>query len=204
MFKTVAYPFGRPITARTIARLDFLILLFMLALVFLLVALGTPAKAAQCNTIFLTDKNGNISFPFCPPNRSTSAPGLLDNTTIGSQVPAVGNFTKTTVQQGTPATLNATGTLTAAQLATGIVTSTSAAAVAATLPLGTAMDTANPSFGINTSFDFFFINTGPNTVTMTASTGFTIVGTTTVLTLVSAHFRAVRTAANTWVLYRVS
>jgi len=204
MFDTITHPFGRPITTRRFALLDFLILLFMVLLVFLLVALSAPANAAQCNTIFLTDKNGQLSFPLCPPNRANSTPGFLDNTIIGQNVPATGTFSLLNLQQVTPATLNATGTLTAAQLATGIVTSTSAAAVAATLPLGTAMDTANPTFGVNGSFDFFVINTGPNTVTMTANTGFTIVGTATVVTVTSGHFRARRTAAGTWVLYRLS
>lgn len=207
MFNFAQHPFGRPITEGTFRRLDRMIVLWLAAITFLLALMiffAPAAHAAQCNTIFLTDKNGNISVPLCPPNRANSTPGFLDNTIIGQSVPAKGAFSSLALQQGTPATLNATGTLTAAQLATGIVTSTSAAAVTATLPLGTAMDTANPTFGVNTSFDFYFINTGPNTVTMTAATGFTIVGTATVLTLVSAHFRAVRTAAGTWVLYRVS
>lgn len=203
MFATT-HPFGRPITRDFFRRLDLLFALWLALLLVLAILFSAPANAAQCNTIFLTDKNANVSFPFCPPNRANSTPGFLDNTIIGQSVPAKGAFSSLALQQVTPATLNATGTLTAAQLATGIVTSTSAAAVAATLPLGTAMDTANPTFGINTSFDFYFINTGPSTVTMTAATGFTIVGTATVVTVTSAHFRAVRTAAGTWVLYRVS
>lgn len=212
MFKTaVAYPFGRPITARTIARLDFLILLFMVLLVFLLVALSAPAQAAQCNTIFLTDKNGNVSFPFCPPNRASSLPGVIDNMTIGGSVPAPGNFTATTIQQPTPATLNATGTLTAAQIGNGIITSTAVAAVAATLPLATAMDTANPNAVATTSIDFSVINTSgtaANTFTMTTATGWTLVGNmvvTPIVTLgVSARFRATKTGVGTWTLYRLS
>jgi len=176
-----------------------------------------PAKAAQCNTIFLTDKNGNISFPLCPPNRSTGGPGLLDNMSIGSQVPAPGVFSSITnndttpIQQGTPATLNATGTLTAAQLATGIVTSTAAAAVAATLPLATAMDTANTNNTSSNSFDFSVINTsstGANTLTMTTNTGWTLVGNMVVTPLTtggtSARFRATRTGTAAWTLYRLS
>lgn len=163
-----------------------------------------PAKAASCNTIFLTDKNGNISFPLCPPNRATSAPGLLDNMAIGQSVPAPGNFTTTTIQQGTPATLNVTGTLTAAQIGTGLITSTTAAAVAATLPLATAMDTANPSAVALTSIDFSVVATGANAVTMTTNTGWTLVGNMVVATTTSGRFRATKTAAGAWTLYRLS
>ena len=160
MFRTVS--FGRPITPGTFRRLDMLIMLFLALLAFILLTFTTPARAAQCNTYFLTDRVGQLSFPFCPPDHSPPGPGLIDNMAIGQSVPAPGSFSSLSQTQGTPATQNATGTLTAAQLATGIITSTSAAAVAATLPLGTAMDTANPTFGINTSFDFFVINTGPS------------------------------------------
>lgn len=201
----IANPFGRPITRESFRRLDLLIALWLVLLFVLLCLLTAPANAAQCNTIFLTEKNAGISFPLCPPNRATSAPGLLDNMTIGQSVPAPGNFSAVTQVQATPATLNATGALTGAQLINGIITSTSAAAVVATLPLGTAMDTANPSFGINTSFNFSVINTGgTNTVTMTAATGFTIVGNAVVAASSSGRFRAVRTATGTWVLYRLS
>jgi hypothetical protein len=44
--------------------------------------------------------------------------------------------------QGTPGVLNATGALTAAMMLAGIVTSTTAAAVAATVPTGTVLDAA--------------------------------------------------------------
>lgn len=107
-------------------------------------------------------------------------------------------------QQGAPATLNATGTLTAGQLASGIVTSTSAAAVAATLPLATAMDAQFPSFGANDAFDFSVVNTGPNGVTMTTNTGWTLVGGAVVAATSSNRFRARKTAAGAWTLYTLA
>jgi hypothetical protein len=162
------------------------------------------AEAAQCNTIFLTDKNGNISFPFCPPNRANSTPALLDDTAIGQSVPAPGNFSAITQSQGAPAVLNATGTLTPAQLATNIITSTAAAAVTATLPLATAMDAANPNAVAGTSFDFFVIDTGNLAVTMTANTGWTTVGAMAVSGPASGHFRARKTGVGAWTLYRLS
>lgn len=105
--------------------------------------------------------------------------------------------------QPTPGTLNATGTLTAALITGGIVTSTTAAAVAATLDTGAVMD-ASGAFAVNDSFDWAVINTGGNTLTVTASTGHTIVGTATVVTVVSARFRTRKTAADTFVTYRLA
>lgn len=107
------------------------------------------------------------------------------------------------VWQPTPGTLNATGTLTAALLLTGLVTSTSAAAVAATLDTGALCDAAL-GIGIDEAFDWSLVNTGPNTVTVTASAGHTIVGTATVVTVVSGRFRTRKTAANTFVTYRLA
>lgn len=107
-------------------------------------------------------------------------------------------------QQGTPATLNATGTLTAAQIAAGIITSTAPAAVAATLPLATAMDAQFPTFGANDAFDFSVIDTGgAAAVTMTTNTGWTLVGAMVVALSTSARFRARKTAAGAWTLYNL-
>lgn len=108
----------------------------------------------------------------------------------------------TPVVQGTPGTLNATGTLTAALIASKIVTSTTAAAVTATVDTGTAMDTAlSGTVAIGEAIDWSVINTGPNTFTVTAASGHTIVGAGAVATATSGSFRSKRTAANTWVTY---
>lgn len=105
--------------------------------------------------------------------------------------------------QPTPGTLNATGTLTAALILGGIVTSTSAAAVTATLDTGTVMDAAL-TMAVDDSFDWRVINTGPNTYTVTAATGHTIVGVAAVVTVTSGAFRTRKTAANTFVTYRIA
>ncbi len=104
--------------------------------------------------------------------------------------------------QGTPGVLNATGSLTAAMMLSGIVTSTTAAGVAGTVPTGTVLDAAS-EFAVDDSFDWSVVNTGPNTFTVTASTDHTLVGTTSVLTLISAVWRTRKTAANTFVSYRI-
>jgi hypothetical protein len=106
--------------------------------------------------------------------------------------------------QGAPGVLNATGTLTAAMILSGIVTSTSAAAVTATLAVGSVVDAAS-EFAIGDSFDWAVINTGPSTFTVTSpDSSHTIVGVGAVLTLISAVWRTRKTAADTFVSYRLS
>jgi len=104
----------------------------------------------------------------------------------------------------TPGVLNATGALTAAMMVTGIVTSTTAAAVAGTVPTGTVMDAALLDMQINDSFDWSVIATGANAFTVTAATGHTVVGTAAVATATSGRFRTVKTAAATYITYRLS
>ena len=104
--------------------------------------------------------------------------------------------------QKVPLALNATGALTATMLLNGIVTSTTAAAVAGTVPTGTVLDAAD-EFAISDSFDFSVIATGGNAFTVTAATGITIVGSAVVATVTSGAFRVRKTAANTFVIYRL-
>lgn len=106
--------------------------------------------------------------------------------------------------QTTPGTLNATGTLTAALILGGIVTSTTAAAVTATLDTGAIMD-AIGTFAVDDSFDWFVINTGgANAFTVTpAASGHTVVGAGAVAASTSGHFRTRKTAADTFVTYRL-
>ena len=105
--------------------------------------------------------------------------------------------------QGTPGVLNATGTLTAAMILAGIVTSTTAAAVTATLDTGTILDAAG-EFAIGDSFDWSAVNTGgANAFTVTAAAGHTIVGAGAVAASTSGVFRTRKTAANTFVTYRI-
>lgn len=105
--------------------------------------------------------------------------------------------------QATPAAVNVTGAVSAAAIFGGIVTSTTAAAVAGTIPTGAVMDAAS-NLAINDSFDWSVINTGANTFTVTAAANHTIVGTATVATVTSGLFRTVKTAAGTFITYRLS
>ena len=126
-----------------------------------------------------------------------------------------GDFTTPTIQingylwtnQGAITTQSVTTTLLYAQILTGIINSSSTSAVSLTLPTGTTMDTglvwtANV---LTPAFDWFVINTGSSAgaITIVANTAHTILGNATVAINVSAHFRSVRTAANTWITYRL-
>jgi hypothetical protein len=129
-------------------------------------------------------------------------------------IPLRGVVVKT---QGAPATATVAATLTAAQLLTGILNATptaTGATAAYTLPTGTLMDNA-VDFNINDSFDWVLINNALaalDTITLTASSGHTIVGgpivqslhvSTGGITGYSAVFRTRKTAANTFVTYRI-
>ncbi len=113
-------------------------------------------------------------------------------------------------------TVTSAVTLTAAGMLSGIITGiqSSGSTNALTLPTGTVMDAAMPNVAINSSFDFTIINASAaaaDTYTLTAADGFTIVGKpiidgkhSTVFGSGSATFRCRKTAANTFVAYRIS
>ena len=105
--------------------------------------------------------------------------------------------------QASPIALNATGALTSAMILGGIVTSTTAAAVAGTLPTGAVLDAAS-TLAVGDSFDWSVIATGANAFTVTAAANHTIVGVAVVATVTSGLFRTVKTATGTFVTYRLS
>jgi hypothetical protein len=121
--------------------------------------------------------------------------------------------------QGTPTAETGAATISIADILTGIVTITQAtgATVALTLDTGALMDAGCPdSVGTNDYIDWTLINlsaAAADTATVTASTGHTVVGT---MICQSAHsttggihgnalrLRSRRTAANTWITYRLA
>lgn len=108
------------------------------------------------------------------------------------------------VMQGSPVAVDATGAVSAAAILGGLVTSSTAAAVAGTVPTGTVMDAA-AQFAIGDSVDWSVINTGgTNAFTVTAATGHTLVGAAAVANSTSGRFRTRKTAANTFVTYRLA
>lgn len=122
----------------------------------------------------------------------------------GRKVPAAEDEGALIRPQPAPVAVNTSATLTAAQQLSGIVTSTTAAAVSAQSATGAQLDTALPTLQVDESFDLTFINTGAtNTLTLTANTGVTIVGAAAVALSTSGTFRFRKTAAATYVAYRV-
>lgn len=121
---------------------------------------------------------------------------------VGS-APVVKQDRREATLQVTPVAVNVTGTLTAANLLAGIITSTTAAAVTGTLPTGALLDAAS-DFAIDEGFDWVVINTGAtNAFTIAVGTNHTIVGSATVALSSSGNFRTRKTAANTFVTYRI-
>jgi hypothetical protein len=107
------------------------------------------------------------------------------------------------VNQPAPVALDATGALTAAMVASGIVTSTTAAAVTGTLPTGTVLKAAF-QLAIGEAIDFSVIATGANAFTVAVAADVTNVGSLIVATGTSGRFRLRRTADLSHVVYRLS
>lgn len=102
-----------------------------------------------------------------------------------------------------PVAVNTTATLTIAQILSGIITSTTAAAVTGTLPTGTLSDAAGETQE-DEGFEWVVINTGgTNAFTVQANTDHTLVGAGAVAANTSGRFVTRKTAANTFVTYRV-
>lgn len=107
------------------------------------------------------------------------------------------------IEQPAPSAVNATATITSAALLTGIITSTTAAAVTGTLPTGTLLDAASGLL-VGEAFDWSVIATGANAFTVAPGTGHTIVGGAVVATATTGLFRSRKSAANTFITYRIA
>ena len=109
--------------------------------------------------------------------------------------------------QGAPANIadGASMIATAAEVLTGIVTATPTTTRSIQLPLATNLDLAT-EFAIGDSFDFSVITLAAFALTITVNTGVTIVGSaaTAATSGASARFRLRKTAAATFIVYRIS
>jgi hypothetical protein len=105
--------------------------------------------------------------------------------------------------QPAPISKSAAATLTIAELKTGIIQYTGIAATL-TLPTGTLTEGGFSGIYTNMTFEWSVINTGSGICTIGAGTAHTIVGSGTVAIGASARFTSRRTAANTFVSYRLS
>jgi hypothetical protein len=106
--------------------------------------------------------------------------------------------------QPAPTTKAAAATLTIAELLTGIVQYTGAAANL-TLPTGTLTDAGvlGGALPVNEAFEWVIINTGSGIATLVAGSTHTIIGAAAIAAASSARFWTRKTAANTFVTYRV-
>ena len=139
-----------------------------------------------------TDMPGRLVF-------STSADGAA----IPTEALRITNDRVIAYNQPTPATYAAAATLTVADLKTKIITYTGTAATL-TLPTGTLTEGSFSGIYTNMTFEWSVINTGAGICTIGAGTDHTIVGSATVAIGASARFASRRTAANTFVSYRLS
>ena len=126
----------------------------------------------------------------------------------GGNVSNLQNLTNLFAIQPTPSAINASATLTIAQLLTGIITTNSATAVAFTLPTGTLTDAGilGGLLLVDQSFDWSIVNTGSavGVITVSGGTNNTLVGSGVLAITTSATFRTRKTAANTFTTYRVA
>jgi hypothetical protein len=153
---------------------------------------------------------------------------VVDNTTYVSA--AFTNATSVTIQAGASGALYAVGVspvitddgnwqlqgapgdvadggamiATAANVLTGIVTATPTTTRSIQMPLGTDLDLAT-EWAIDQAFDFSVITLAAFALTITVNTGVTIVGSaaTAATSGASARFRLRKTAAGTFIVYRI-
>jgi hypothetical protein len=155
--------------------------------------LGTGA------TLTATTKTINIG--------TAGVSGSTTNINIGSAVAgALGTISineQFVIAQPTPTSISTTATLTNANIQTHII-NTTGTSYTVTMPLGTTLETLVAWVSVDMAYDFTIINTASGTITMAVNTGVTSLGGLTIATGISAQFRIRRTAANTFVLYRLS
>lgn len=165
----------------------------------LVVSVNQPSSENQVGTVV----NGQTTFGPYASGATLRIDGGAGETLYSVGVAPVISERLASQLQAAPVAVNVTGAVSAAAIMGGIVTSTTAAAVAGTVPTGAVMDLAS-DIDIGDSFDWSVINTGPNTFTVTAASGHTLVGVAAVLTVTSGLFRTRKTAADTFVTYRLS
>lgn len=174
-------------------------------------SVDTSYSVAQGQTAIFTRKTqtGWSVMSSAEPNILASANAWTDRQFFRGAGPA---FLQT---QGAPTAKTVTAAISAAELLTGIITTTGATAPSEhQLPTGTLLSAAIAGVAVGDSFDFSVINTGTGAgddATITVNTDVTIVGNPTIGALTDAtiisgsgRFRARNTAANTWVVYRLS
>ena len=128
----------------------------------------------------------------------------LSNGTGGYQIGAGAVDEAIMFVQGAPTALAAAATVTPAQLQNGLFVFNGTAGNL-TLPTVAELELDMASAQkVNSAFDFYVINTdAADAITLTAGTGWTIVGAAAVALTTSAHFRARKTGDGSWTAYRI-
>lgn len=161
---------------------------------------GIAGTAALPSFTRTGDLNTGIFFP------AADTIAFSEGGTEAARFDASGNFQVQTganvVWAPAPASISAAATLTNANIQ-GQIINTTGTTYTVTMPLGTTMETLVPWAAVNLGYDFTVINTASGTITMAVNTGVTSLGGLTIATGVSARFRIRRTAANTFILYRL-
>jgi hypothetical protein len=132
---------------------------------------------------------------------------ILPNGAGGYQV-GDGNLGEVTFgTSAIPTAYTAGATLTTANLAGGLVVYTSGSTADLALPAVTGVGGVNADISsakVNSSFEFALIATSTGVPTITAGTGWTLVGSGAGVASKSVLFRAVKTGAETYNLYRIA
>ena len=103
-----------------------------------------------------------------------------------------------------PTAYTAAATLTTLDLSAGLVVYTSGSAADLALPAVSVVNADISSAKVNSSFDFALVATSTGVPTITAGTGWTLVGPGLGIASRSVMFRAVKTSATTYNLYRIA
>ena len=129
---------------------------------------------------------------------------IIPNGAGGYQV-GDGNLGEVTLSTSAiPTAYTAAATLTTADLAGGAVVYTSGSTADLTLPAVSVVDADISSAKTNSSFEFSLIATSTGVPTIVVGTGWTLVGVGTGVASRSVLFRAVKTSATTYNLYRIA
>ena len=116
-----------------------------------------------------------------------------------------GNLTEVNLSTSpVPTAYTAAATLTAADLSGGLIVYTSASTADLTLPTVTVVNADISSAKINSAFDVALVATSTGVPTIVVGTGWTLVGSGAGVASRSVLFRAVKTGAETYNLYRIA
>ena len=147
---------------------------------------GNPGFATGCEFIY-----------------SPGGPGATEYMNIGSSTSCL-FMPQSNPQQGNTLVVLSTQNIvfTGGNLISGVIEHASVTgAGTATFPTGTQLSAAFSSVNVGNALEVMYINTGTQTVTLTAATGITIKGNVTVASGKAAQLYILNTGTNAWTVY---